>query len=305
MSGKLKVSAIILSKNNGDTLERCIKSVLQSNGEKEIVIVDAHSTDETVQILQRYKDKIKIVYDKGEGIGIARNIGVYSSSGDIICFVDADAYVSKDHFIKIKDYFEKHPDVGVVHVQGKIRMTDNPTSIEKSAYIFHKSLSIKSHPYAGGYFLSFRREVFNEVGGFWEFPPYGADDLDFALRVMEKGWKRGFIETEGWHQPRRTLKGLWKEMWGWGKGKSCFDKKYCWHTYVSSLHTNRKIHRVLGKWYWLGNELLRLMAPIIAIKYVMKWRSLNVYLYFIVREWAHVLGYIWGMLTWARKVTLD
>jgi hypothetical protein len=32
--------------------------------------------------------------------------------------------------------------------------------------------------------MAFRRKVFNDVKGFWEYPPYGADDLDFCMKAL-------------------------------------------------------------------------------------------------------------------------
>lgn len=116
-------SVIVLSKNNGKTIENCLRSIINSYGDKEIIVVDAHSTDETPKILQKYKGQLKIIYDKGKGIGIARNIGVETSSGDIICFVDADAFVSIDHFTRIENYFDKNPEVGVIDVQGTLKLS--------------------------------------------------------------------------------------------------------------------------------------------------------------------------------------
>lgn len=119
------ISVIILSKNNGDTLDACLKSVISSLGEKEIIVVDAHSSDNTPSILEKYKNHIKVVYDEGKGIGLARNIGVLHSKGDIICFVDADAFVSKDHFVKIKECFDRHPEVGIARAhtfQGHLKV---------------------------------------------------------------------------------------------------------------------------------------------------------------------------------------
>jgi len=101
-----------------------LKSVINSLGEKEIIVVDAHSSDNTPSILEKYKNHIKVVYDEGKGIGLARNIGVLHSKGDIICFVDADAFVSKDHFVKIKECFDKHPEVGIINVKTKEIVSD-------------------------------------------------------------------------------------------------------------------------------------------------------------------------------------
>lgn len=299
------ISVIVLSKNNGKTLENCLQSIINSYGDKEIIVVDAHSTDETPQILERYKEQVKIIYDEGKGIGIARNIGVEASGGEIICFVDADAFVSIDHFTRIERYLNENPEVGVIHVQGKWKLSERPTYIEKLGYIC-QSARLKHvagiHGYAGGYFLSVRRKAFYDAGGFWDFPPFGADDKDFAVKVMDKGWKKGQIRTEGWHQFRRTIHGLLREMWGFGKGRSCFDKKYSNHPYVTGLSRQRKLYRIFGKKYLLGIELVRLLAPVSGLRYLPRWRRLDVYFYYIVREWVDVFAYMWGWLTWAKNV---
>ena len=83
-----KISIIVLSKNNGDTIAYTLLSIVKAKVPKgykrEIIVVDARSTDNTPRILEKFKRWIKVVYDNGEGIGIARNIGVLNSSGDII-----------------------------------------------------------------------------------------------------------------------------------------------------------------------------------------------------------------------------
>jgi len=299
------ISVIILSKNNGETLEECLNSIVNSDGDKEIIVVDAHSMDETPKILSKYKNQIKVVYDEGKGIGIARNIGVESSTGEIICFVDADAFVSKDHFTRIERYLSENPEVGIIDVRGTLKLSKKPTFIERLGYKCQSVIMKQQkelHAYAGGYFMSFRRKAFYDAGGFWRFPPFGADDLDFTVKVVAKGWKKGFIETEGWHQLRRTMASLLRERWGFGKGRACFDKKYLNNPVRSLLISKRIVYRILGKYFWFGIALLHLAAPIIALKYLSKWKSLQVYLYYISREWANFLGYVWGWLTWAKNI---
>ena len=295
------ISVVVPSKNNVETLDNCLRSIVDSHGDKEIIVVDAHSKDRTPKILERYKNQVKVVYDQGKGIGIARNMGVEVSSGEIVCFVDADAYVSKDHFTRIERYFKENPEVGIVNVEVPLRLSDRPTYIEKLRYIETKARR-RINPLVGGCFMSFRRKAFYDAGGFWNFPPYGFDDGDFTVRVFDKGWKKGSVKTESWHQLRRTLPDLWKEMWGWGKGKSCFDKKYSNHPYVVGVRRKRKLYRIFGKKYWRYSELTRLLAPITALMFIFKCKTLGVYFYYIIKEWTGTLGYMWGWLTWAKNI---
>jgi glycosyltransferase involved in cell wall biosynthesis len=58
------ISVIVLSKNNSDTLDTCLNSIINALGEKEIIVVDAHSSDNTPSILEKYREKIKVVYDE-------------------------------------------------------------------------------------------------------------------------------------------------------------------------------------------------------------------------------------------------
>lgn len=297
------ISVIILSKNNGETLENCIRSIINSRGYKEIIVVDAHSTDKTPEILEKYKEQIRVVYDEGRGIGIARNVGVEASSGDVICFVDADAFVSKNHFIEITRYLAENPDIGVVHAEGRIRTSENPTYIEKLGCTYKRTQPSAREwgRVVYGYFMAFRRKAFDDVGGFWSFPPFGADDGDFSIRVTDKGWKRGLIYAEGWHMCRRTTLGVLSEAWTMGKGNSCYDKKYLNHPYILRQKSRRKLYKVFRK-HWIYIRLVTLFTPILALRQLFTCKSLGVYFYCIVSEWAGLFGYMWGWLTWAKKV---
>ena len=303
------ISVIVLSKNNGDTLDKCLKSIIESDGDKEIIVVDAHSTDNTPQILRKYQGKIKVVYDEGKGIGIARNIGVKHSKGDIICFVDADAFVSKNHFTKIKKFFDRNPEIGVIHVDHETKPLANLSFAEKMENMLRYSRKIigleKSSEVilASGCFIAFRREVFDDVGGFWEFPPYGADDNDFSMRALANGWKIGVVETDSWHSPRTSFKELFKEMWGWAKGKACWVKKWRNHPLARRMHESRRAFRLLGRNLLCYTLLAYLSAPLTAIKYLRITKSLSFYLFCILRQYIYLLGFIWGLATWARKMS--
>jgi glycosyltransferase involved in cell wall biosynthesis len=307
--GAAMISVIILSKNNGDTLDACLKSVISSLGEKEIIVVDAHSSDNTPSILEKYKNHIKVVYDEGKGIGLARNIGVLHSKGDIICFVDADAFVSKDHFVKIKECFDRHPEVGIVNVKAKEIVSERIPYIQrmeakirllrgKSRLAFSKGEGLL----AVGYFISFRREVFDDVKGFWEFPPFGADDNDFTMKALAIGWKMISISLNSWHRHRTSLRKLLKEMWMWGKGKACLIVKWRRHPLVKVGYKQSLLTKLIKSDPLLLTIAAYAISPVIALRYAIEGRSLSIYPYYVVRQYASFLGFMWGLITWAKKL---
>ena len=105
------VSVIVITKNNVDTIEKCILSLLdQSYPEKnlEIIFVDGHSTDGTDKIIEKYVKKTfvcNLFYENSGTMGFARNVGVSKSKGSIIAFTDADAFVPNDWLEKIVAVF--------------------------------------------------------------------------------------------------------------------------------------------------------------------------------------------------------
>jgi glycosyltransferase involved in cell wall biosynthesis len=304
------ISAIVLSKNNADTLENCLESIINSDGKKEIIVVDAHSTDRTPQILKKYHEKIRVIYDEGRGIGIARNLGTQNAKGEIICFVDADAICSREHFVRIEKFFDEHPEVGIVHAEGVIKFSEASSFIQRMEgklrwvrKIMGSDVVSEEGSLVGGFFISFRKKVFDEVNGFWEFPPYGADDLDFSMKVLTKGWKVGVVNLNSWHSQRTTFRELFKEMWGWGKGKACWIKKWMSHPLTIKRYKDRKAFQLLGKNFWCYTVIAYLFSPFVALKYVPKTRSLGFYLFCVLRQYIYLLGFLWGWVTWARKMT--
>jgi len=300
------ISVIVLSKNNGDTLDKCLKSIIESEGYKEIIVVDAHSTDSTPQILQKYQEKIRVIYDEGKGVGIARNIGVKHSKGDIICFVDADAFCSKDHFVKIEEFFEKNPHIGFLNVIGKTKTSKNTSFVERMEVVLRYSRRILGSDLslAGACFMAFRREVFHDTGGFWEIP-YGAEDLDFSMKALANGWRMGTIVTNSWHIPRKSFRELFKEMWWWAQGKACWIKKWMNHPLTVKMYEKRKTFRILGRNLLSYTVLAYFLSPLTGLKYLKAVKSLSFYLFFILRQYVYLLGFIWGWTTWAKKMSKD
>lgn len=93
------ISIIIPIYNGEKYIEGCLNSILnQTFNNYEVVIVNDGSTDNTLKIIENYREsfeRIIIKTIKNSGPGVARNIGIELANGDLICFVDSDDYVSE------------------------------------------------------------------------------------------------------------------------------------------------------------------------------------------------------------------
>lgn len=101
----IKVSVIVAVYNEEQYLSQCLDSICgQSLKEIEIICVDDGSTDTSLQILQRYAkrdDRIKILTQKNQFAGVARNYGMVYATGKYLSFLDADDYFETDMLEKM------------------------------------------------------------------------------------------------------------------------------------------------------------------------------------------------------------
>lgn len=94
----IKVSIIVPVFNSENSLATCIDSLVnQTLADMEILFINDGSTDNSLQVLERYQkqhpDKIKIFSQKNQGQGAARNLGISKACGTYIGFVDSDDYI--------------------------------------------------------------------------------------------------------------------------------------------------------------------------------------------------------------------
>ena len=103
-----KISVITPTYNAADTIETAIWSVLSQNySNYEHIIVDGESTDDTVDILKKYKH-LKWISEADKGQADAMNKGFNYSTGDIIVFLNADDYFFASAFNKVIPAFQNN-----------------------------------------------------------------------------------------------------------------------------------------------------------------------------------------------------
>jgi len=86
-----EVSVIIPTFNRAAWIANAVDSVLkQTIRDVELIVVDDGSTDDTLEVLERFGSRVKIVAQSNRGVSSARNAGIRFASGKYICFLDSD-----------------------------------------------------------------------------------------------------------------------------------------------------------------------------------------------------------------------
>ncbi len=110
----MKVSIITSCFNRGDTIRGAIESVLaQDYPDIEYIVVDGASTDDSMTIINEYRDKIsKIVSEPDHGMYEAINKGIRMATGDVIALVHSDDFIYDNHVISdvVKKFEETDAD---------------------------------------------------------------------------------------------------------------------------------------------------------------------------------------------------
>jgi len=97
----MKVSIITICYNSASTIEDTIQSVLAQNyADIEYIVVDGKSKDQTMEIVDRYRDRIScVISEKDRGIYDAMNKGIRAATGDVVGILNSDDYYADDNVI--------------------------------------------------------------------------------------------------------------------------------------------------------------------------------------------------------------
>lgn len=185
----LKISIITVVFNRVKTVERAIQSVLnQSYNDIEYIVVDGASTDGTVDVIEKYKDRIHtIVSEKDKGMYDALNKGIKLATGDIVGILHADDEFADETIIQqVADVFLQNKHTDCVYGDVGFVKEEDPQKIVRyySSAIFHPKLFKYGFMPAHPTFFCYKK--FFDLYGFYRTDLEIAADFDLLLRYLKK-----------------------------------------------------------------------------------------------------------------------
>jgi GT2 family glycosyltransferase len=232
------VSVTIVTYNSGRFIKRCIESVLdQDYPFKEIIVIDNNSTDGTIDILEPFEDRCRIVYNEENiGFAAAQNQAIGLSSAEWILTLNPDVLLLQGFLEALINAGNLDPRVGTVcgkllTMKADFDFPDEPL-VDSTGIYFTPNLRhldrgslqvdnghFRNYEYVFGATAAaalYRREMIDDISIGGEF--FDADffayreDADVAWRAQLMGWKCLYAPYAKGYHVRKAMPGNRREL---------------------------------------------------------------------------------------------
>jgi glycosyltransferase involved in cell wall biosynthesis len=165
------VTVLIDTYNYGHYVEEALESVLGQefpSEQREILVVDDGSTDDTAERLKKYSDSIRYLRKPNGGQATAFNFGFAAARGDIIATLDADDVWLPGKLRRVCDTFEKNPNAGMIYHRAFLwrdgeQDANDTIFADVSGRVPASRSSLLRYPMVSTSCLAFRRSVLNRL----------------------------------------------------------------------------------------------------------------------------------------------
>lgn len=196
------ISVIIVNYKSKEHLGKCIESILSGSGEENVEIIVVNNDSEE-RLEGSLGDNIKII-NNGENLGFSKasNIGAKAARGEILLFLNPDAWISEGKIKAVKKEFED-PAIGIIGADIRDKSGfPQKWSFGKKVTVFQilkNNLDLKSNKesrtkkkevgWVTGAGLFIKADLFRQLGGFDDNFFVYFEDADLCLRASKAGKK--------------------------------------------------------------------------------------------------------------------
>ncbi len=200
----MKISIVVPARNEAGVIEKTLLSVmsqeLDGSDELEIIVVVNDSTDDTAEVAKKVLNSSgRVVFENRRGANFARQKGFKESTGDIVCFVDADSWIPPRWASNVKEILQR----GYAGVSGpyhynfpelRLRVANwlfnwivLPTLPDLLYVLYRKRAAVV----LGGNFAA-TREALRKIGGIPTTDLKKGDDAVIAMLLARKAGRVAF-----------------------------------------------------------------------------------------------------------------
>ena len=231
-SDRPAIAVIVPVWNGEETIAGTVKALLcQTWSAAEIIIVDDGSTDQTLQVLAGFGERIRIVSRTNGGPAAARNTGIEVARSGLIAFTDSDCAPQRDWLARLMGGFAGDVDGKIAGVGGIVRgdggtLTDR--YIDLIRLLDPEPDEQGVIPYLITANACFRRDALVRVGGFDEgFRKPGGEEAELGYRLRDAGYKLQLAETAVVnHRHRQSLVSLLRTLVNYGEGGARIGRRW-------------------------------------------------------------------------------
>jgi len=223
-----KISVIVCTYNGARTLPQCLDELTALDYPNyEVIVVNDGSTDGSASIACYYP--VRLINQENKGLSAARNTGLAASEGDIVAYIDDDAYPHRYWLRYLASAFNRSAHAGIggpnLPPAGDGFVAECVASAPGNP--LHVLLSDEVAEHIPGCNMAYRKEALVAIGGFDPRFRAAGDDVDICWRLQDRGWTVGFCPTAVvWHHRRNSIGAFWKQQYGYGKAEAQLEDKW-------------------------------------------------------------------------------
>ncbi len=222
------ISVIVCTYNGSSTIRDTLNGVLKLDyPDYETIVVNDGSTDNTAEIVMEYP--VRLVSRPNRGLSAARNTGMYTAKGEILAYIDDDAYPDPQ-WLKYLAYAYANSDHACIGGPNIAPEGDGfiATCVANApGGPVHVLLNDEIAEHVPGCNMTFRKDALMHIKGFDQVFRNAGDDVDVCWRIQESGRTIGFhTSAVVWHHRRNSFKAYWKQQQGYGKAEALLEAKW-------------------------------------------------------------------------------
>jgi GT2 family glycosyltransferase len=223
-----RISVVVCSYNGGRTIDECLQSLAGlSYPDYEVIVIDDGSTDDTADIARRHG--VRLMSTENRGLSAARNAGLALATGEIVAYIDDDAYADPHWLAYLATTFLTTDHVGAggpnVPPPGDGAVAHAVAAAPGGPV--HVLRSDREAEHLPGCNMAFRRTALAAIGGFDPRFRTAGDDVDVCWRLQDAGGTLGFHPAAlVWHHRRGSVRAFWRQQVGYGRAEALLERKW-------------------------------------------------------------------------------